>query len=51
MLDLILTLLLCSFWDGPLEIPTYTASGAEAGRVVQGLGGQNPIPFSTKVWN
>jgi hypothetical protein len=41
----------CSFWEGPVEIPTYSASGAEAARVVQGLGGQNPIPFTTKVVN
>jgi hypothetical protein len=38
------------FWEGPLELPTYQGSTGESGRVVQGLGGQNPIPFSTKVW-
>ena len=42
--------LFCSFWEGPLELPTYQGSTGESGRVVQGLGGQNPIPFSTKVW-
>jgi hypothetical protein len=38
------------FWEGPLELPTYQGSTGESGRVVQGLGGQNPIPFNTKVW-